>query len=146
MIDKRTGDISIPFENFIIHKDLKENELENSRFSKAFLREKNDMGTGYIWHYFSPVLIMKRDIIFWLCFYYGNLFSVNFCISSMDLPTSWSNWSEEGELKRQLLNEEFLSEIFGYSFKQYHFSWGNIASIYDPRSGSSYVNLSYTNN
>ena len=146
MIDKRTGDISIPIENFIIHKDLKENELENSRFYEAFLREKHDMETGYIWHYFSPILIMQRDIIFWLCLYNGNLFSVNFCISSIDLPTSWSNWSEEDELKRQLLNEELLSEIFGYSSKQYHFASGNIASIYDSRSGSSYVNLSYANN
>lgn len=152
MIDKRTGDILIPITNFKIHKGLQKNELESSKFYKDFIRDMRDMKTGYIWYYFSSVSLMHREILFSLCFKNGNLDSVYFCVDSNDLPTSWSNWSEEGELKRKNLNEELLCEIFCCDIKQnslpseYHFTWGNVTSYYDPRSGGSSVILRYSNN
>lgn len=94
---------------------------------------------------------MSREIIFALCFKNGILDRVDFCVDSIDLPSSWSDWSEEGELKRKRFNEELLSEMFSYNINQkeppsnYQFRWGNAISFYDPRSGGSFVVLRYTN-
>lgn len=149
MIDERTGEITIPIDNFRIHKDLNEKELTDSLYYNNYLREKSDMKTGYIWYYFSPVSLMNREIIFVLCLRNGTLDRVEFCVDSNDLPSSWSNWSEEGELKRKQLNEELLFRIFNDGVKRnkfperYDFTWGHIISVYDQKSGGSDIILRY---
>lgn len=74
-------------------------------------------------------------------FYASILKKVTWRIKWPGVPTGWRNWDERQELKVKELNDEVLIQWLGPP--PYSYSWGEITSYYDPRSGSSGVLIKY---
>ncbi|MGU3373837.1 hypothetical protein [Chryseobacterium sp. M5A1_1a] len=65
----------------------------------------------------------------------------------------WNDWTEEKEMQIFRRNNKFLEMILEvlptekkktpYPSCSFNFPWGNIWSVYDPRSASSLMGISY---
>ena len=58
-----------------------------------------------------------------------------------DSLPSWENWSKEEQLKKKDKHDIWLKTNIGKP--PYKYSWGEISSNYDPRSGSSMITIRY---
>lgn len=56
---------------------------------------------------------------------------------------SWNNWSESEEQSKKDEHDKWLLRNIGEP--PYNYSWGEISSNYDPRSGSSMITIRYYN-
>jgi hypothetical protein len=54
---------------------------------------------------------------------------------------SWRNWSEQNELKKKEILNDFLTHELGAP--PYKYMWGSVESIFDRKSGFSYVLIKY---
>ncbi|WP_378154668.1 hypothetical protein [Chungangia koreensis] len=59
----------------------------------------------------------------------------------MDQDSSWNSWSEQRELERKKEHDILLEKLIGNTSCKY--TWGEITSDYDPRSGSSMITIRY---
>jgi hypothetical protein len=55
---------------------------------------------------------------------------------------NWANWSEANELARKKLHDDVLANTIGQP--PYRYPWGEIQSMYDPRSGGSSISIHYS--
>jgi len=55
--------------------------------------------------------------------------------------TKWESWNLEGEMQTKHNNDEWLKKQIGDP--PYEFEWGNIYSVFDSRSASSYIEIRY---
>ena len=53
----------------------------------------------------------------------------------------WSTWTKEKEQRKKKLNDTLLEKYCG--LPPYIYSWGRIASVYDSKSGSSDIVVTY---
>jgi len=59
-----------------------------------------------------------------------------------DRPSdSWSNWVEEKELQQKAIHDSLLFKMLNQP--PYKYSWGEVQSVYDARSGGSSIIISY---
>jgi len=77
------------------------------------------------------------------------IFVKNNRISEMHLAKiqgvgSWASWSEESELQKQMEHNRILKATLGAP--PYHFSWGEVFSVYDSKSGASEIIIRYAQN
>ncbi len=56
--------------------------------------------------------------------------------------TSWADWSEERELSRKAFHDLWLSRDLCVPAGKY--SWGDVSSSYDAKSGSSSITIRYS--
>jgi hypothetical protein len=68
------------------------------------------------------------------------IFLVNIS-KTVDQNDSWDSWSEQHELQRKKEHDRLLEKLIGNTSRK--FSWGEITSDYDPRSGSSMITVRY---
>jgi hypothetical protein len=54
----------------------------------------------------------------------------------------WENWSEKEEMNRKKYHSRVLFRLLG--IPPYRFSWGKVVSIYDEKSASSSIVISYS--
>jgi hypothetical protein len=54
---------------------------------------------------------------------------------------SWDDWSEEKELETKNRQDNLLKQNFGDP--PYEYQWGSLELVYDKRSGSSHLIISY---
>ena len=55
--------------------------------------------------------------------------------------SSYSNWSKEKEMETKRLHDNWLLKHLGSP--PYEYRWGEISSVYDPRSASSEILIRY---
>lgn len=59
----------------------------------------------------------------------------------MNQDNSWDSWSEQYEFQRMKEHDRLLENLIGHTSCKY--TWGEITSDYEPRSGSSMITIRY---
>lgn len=138
MINVNSGNIELD-NNFLITKKLGRKEFENSSLFKDVLSQQINTFSSY---YLKPQLIGGEKFIVVLFFNQNDMiYLINISIlNDGDMP-SWENWSEVEELKRKDMHDTWLENNIGKP--PYKYSWGEISSNYDPRTGSSMITINY---
>lgn len=65
------------------------------------------------------------------------LTSYHLCCGLPDDTGSWADWSEAREIRRQAIHDALLAQWLGEP--PYRFPWGESASVFDDKAGSSYI-------
>ncbi|MDD7793074.1 hypothetical protein [Clostridium sp. 'White wine YQ'] len=139
MININNGNISINDGRFIITKSLTKNGFMNSNLYNDVISQQTHMFSNY---YLKPQLIGKDKFIMTLVFNPSDMiYLVNICLSNEGDKPTWDNWSQYEVLKIKNKNDEWLEKNIGKP--PYKYSWGEISSNYDPRSGSSMISIRY---
>lgn len=102
----------------------------------------SDLKNGYKWIYLKTNEIEGYFYHIRLCFKNEFLDSIDFGFFTFDeiKNNSWDNWSEEKEIKKKEVYENWLNDSIG-SNRQ--FWWGNIATYYDSKGGNSGILMKY---
>lgn len=105
------------------------------------MNETWDIKNGYRWIYLKGIEIEHLNFNIGLCFHGEKLFSILFGFTeATEKNESWGTWSEEHELQRKDIYEEWLTRFIG---GRRVFYWGKIGAHYDPKSGSSSMYIQY---
>ena len=136
MIDLLTGDFQITNKIIVGRNKTFFDILKLAPTSKTW-----DIKNGYKWIYFRNINIDNLFFYVGVCFHNEKLFSIEFSFTEeQQEQVSWDNWNEEYELKRKDIYEEWLTKHIG---KKRHFEWGKIGAYYDPRGGTTFINIKY---
>ena len=140
MIDIKSGNISLNGNSSIIRKGLTKDEFLKSNLAGDILNQQTSTFTNY---YLKPQLIGSENFTIVLYFNPNNLIEfMNISLSSDGNIPSWDNWSESDEIKKKDEHDKWLERKIGKP--PYKYSWGEISSNYDPRSGSSMITIRYS--
>lgn len=101
-----------------------------------------EVGTGYVWVYFSDIQIEDMLFCFSLCFYKERLAMVDFWFRTKDekVVSDWSEWTEEYELNQRKKLDQWLTQKIGNRRK---FAWGNIGAYYNQKSAYSSIVMNF---
>jgi hypothetical protein len=77
-----------------------------------------------------------------LWFYGEQLESIGLFHDAKELGSSWSDWSEEKELKRKQIHDQWLLTLTGHA--SHFYAWGEIWSDFDAKSGASSIVIRYS--
>lgn len=139
MIDIGNGDIVFGNNIFLIHSGLTKDEFLNSKFHAEVLNEQVHTFSNY---FLKPQWIGNHNFSVSLFFNPQN--RIDFIQMSMvsdgNIPV-WDDWSEDNEQNRKKAHDQWLEDNIGKP--PYQYSWGEISSNYDPRSGSSMITIRY---
>ena len=82
-------------------------------------------------------------LVFAVTIYFYNELLESVSISSVDNEsTSWSDWSEEKELKKKEMHDRWLKKLVGKASS--HYKWGEVWSGYDSKAGFSSIEIRYS--
>ena len=127
--------------------------MSNETFIKLFLSEVNSYVNGDIERYnFKNPKIIDR-IPFWLkvVFIKKDISSVELKNADPKLKNSYDNWSNEKvELKRKSHDEWLINQLGEPTERnlpsiKYLYTWGEILSYFDPKSGDTGIIINYNN-
>lgn len=139
MIDINNGNIIINNGLYILKSGLQKNEFINSGFYIENLIEDVSIYTRY---FLKPQVIDGEYFIVVIYFNKNDLLEfVDLALMHNGNVPSWDNWSETEERKRKDEHDKWLEKSIGRP--PYKYSWGEISSDYDPRSGSSTITIRY---
>lgn len=82
---------------------------------------------------------LRLNVSLW--FYGERLEAVELSYDSKELSSSWSDWSEKKELQRKEIHDQRLASTTGN--ESYFYSWGEVWSGYDAKSGGSLISIRY---
>lgn len=153
LIDSENGTIELQDFNTKLYKGIALDQLMQTDFYKERYRDMWDVKTGYFWYYFNTVKIKDHQVHFNLCFLEDNLHSLHMNTWESTDAKDWNDWTEEKEMQVFHRNNKFLTLVLGmnpsqkkkipYPSQTFNFSWGNVWSVYDPRSASSLMGINY---
>lgn len=109
-----------------LYSDVKKEEVINE-FPRFTLQPKNFKG-----NLMNVSLIFKDN---------KEIFLVNMSKIREHQDNSWNTWNKEHELQRKKEHDQILEKLIGSSSSK--FTWGEISSNYDSRSGSSMITIRY---
>lgn len=138
----------------IVYPGLTVGELQSTSFYTLNLVSDRSIGNGYEWYHFKDVPILEQPLFFVsLCFFYGGLHSAVLSVQGKEYPTSWEDWTVEGELRRYGSHKLILAKELSrkpdyerkepYPYLEYRYEWGRVSSYQDPRSGSTAISFTY---
>lgn len=119
----------------LIYPDLTEDAFLSSVGLKA---EENILNGDYHSFDIESLVIGKTNFAARIFFKQGQLWMLSLYLVD---GSSWSNWSEEEEMRRKAKHDEFLNQELGNP--PYVFSWGKVESIFDRKGGSSSIVINY---
>lgn len=135
MINKLTGDISFPAWTDSLRLSISRTEFISSSLAQgAQINTKNEPCCS--WH-LSPAEWQDKRWQVTVCFVGEQLDSVHIMADAPEFGTSWSNWSEEQEMKRKKYHESILKPEIGSTPQT--FTWGTVQSPFEPRGGMSSI-------
>jgi hypothetical protein len=139
MIDIQNGDIVLGDNIFLIHRGLTKDDFLKSKLRTEVLNEQVHTFSNY---FLKPQKIGNQRFTVSLFFNPQNRidFIQMSMVSNGNIP-AWDNWSEDGEQDRKRAHDQWLEDNMGKP--PYRYSWGERASNYDPRSGSSMITIRY---
>lgn len=125
--------------------------MDSVSFFNIFLHEVNNYANGDIerYNFKDPQLINRISLWIKIVFKNKIISSIEMKNADPTLRNSYNNWSDDKvELKRKS-HDELLITILGepnerkLSCIKYNYSWGEILSYYDPRSGDTGISINY---
>ncbi len=142
MINKDSGTITFELKKqlFVVNGSFSKNDFLDSDLGHNARRIIHN--EPHISYGLYPCVLKKNT--FPLCFYFfgEKLDSLDLNMQVPDLENSWENYSEEKEIKRKQLHDQWLSDM-GIK-TDFNYAWGKITSSFDPRGGSSNIGIQYT--
>jgi len=139
MIDISNGNLSIDNKTTIIGKELTKDSFISSDLFIDVIRQDD---YGYTRYIIKPQLIDNDQFSITLIFKPDGILDFVFLgIAINGSIPSWENWSEEKELQKKTILDEWMKKNFSAIEKD--LSWGSIGSFYDPRSASSHITIRY---
>lgn len=149
MINFDNGEIVFPGCSNAIFADM---SIEKFKGLGIRIDKTKDLGNGYCWYSIRGE-VKDFKIGLELCFYQNRLDTLHFHTRDAMDALNWDAWTEEREMEVYWRNNRFLSKIFHrkadkvrktpYPQSRYLFSWGEVWSVYDPRSASSFMGISW---
>lgn len=153
LINSENGTIELEAFNTRLYKGMLFDQLQKTDYYKAKYQNMWDVKTGYFWYYFNAIEIERHQLYFNLCFLGDQLHSIHMNTWDSNDAKDWNEWTEEKEMQVFHRNNKFLSLVLGksptrkkktpYPSCSFRFIWGNIWSVYDPRSASSFMGIHY---
>jgi len=135
-IDPQTGEIEVEEGGFVIHPDISLDEfLASPSGANARLVVKSHQYSTYSFTFKIGMSLFGLSIVF------ASQKLDSLRIEKFNSGSTWGNWSEAHELERKNEHDHLLVSFLGTP--PYKFLWGEIVSIYDPRSGSSNISIQY---
>jgi hypothetical protein len=136
-LDRHTGAVSLP--GLLVETSLtREAFLASPAAAEREIFTQNEPWCSYK---LSKVPHADTEFIVILFFHGERLTDVHLFDAYPPLTgESWADWSEEKELARKERHEEWLRQWDAPVGK---YSWGEVWSEYDPRSGSSDIGIRY---
>src|SRR5215475_4542850 len=140
MIDKNTGELFIDSAAVGIgprftRKDFVSSILSND--SRALVKNEPYCSFSVGSHEISGLRFLVA-----LSFYGDILEAIELTHDDEESGSSRSDWSEEKELKRKRIHDQWLTSL--QLRTSHRHSWGDILSGYDPRSGGSSITIRYS--
>ena len=138
MINVTTGEITVESFPIKLGPSFKREDL-----SKLPITSKSQV-VNEPFHSYSlgKVIIDGKVILVLLYFYEQCLESIELANASEEFGQTWDDWSPVKEMKRKESHDRWLKEQTGYTSHVY--SWGEIDSSYDPKSGGSSITIRYS--
>jgi hypothetical protein len=153
LINSENGTIELEAFNTSLYKGMSFEELQQTGFYKAKYHNMWDVKTGFFWYYFNTIEIQGYQVYLHLCFFGDRLHSIHMNTWESSDAKDWNEWTEEKEMQVFNRNNTFLTLILGtsptrkkktpYPNWSFSFPWGNVWSVYDPRSASSLMGISF---
>jgi hypothetical protein len=142
MIDRITGEIRFPTGSIRICPSLSREEFLSSAIgNQSHLNVRNEPYCSFD----LPIVQFDGHKFGWSLWFYGSLLQrVSITCIDSEFGSSWSDWSEKLEIARQSFHEKVLQLSLGDNRKQQKLSWGNISSGFDPKSGNSSIEVTYS--
>lgn len=156
LVNNENGTVELDEFDTQLYKGLLLDQLKQTDFYKEKYQSMWDVKTGYFWYYFKSIDVESFQLSFSLCFLGDHLHSIHMNTSESTDAKDWNEWTEEKEMQVFYRNNKFLTSILGmlptrkkktpYPTCTFIFPWGSIWSVYDPRSASSFMGISYEEN
>ncbi|MDR4953709.1 hypothetical protein REB14_16140 [Chryseobacterium sp. ES2] len=153
LINSENGVIELEAFATTLYKGMSLDQLKQSDFYKEKYHTLWDVKTGFYWYYFKNIEISGYQLAFSLCFFGDQLDIIHMNTSEKADAKDWNEWTEEKEMNVFRRNNTFLTKVLGISPTQkkktpypsctFNFPWGNVWSVYDPRSASSFMGISF---
>ncbi|ROI03833.1 hypothetical protein EGI16_10290 [Chryseobacterium sp. G0240] len=153
LINSENGIIELESSAIQLYKGMRLDQLKQTDFYKVNYHNMWDVKTGYFWYYFKTVEVKGYQLHFSLCFFEDQLHSLHMNTWESSDAKDWNEWTEEKEMQVFYRNNKFLTLLLGipptrkkktpYPSVSFRFPWGSIWSVYDPRSASSLMGISY---
>lgn len=153
LINSENGVLDLSDFNTRLYKGMLLDQLKQTDFYKEKYHNMWDVKTGYFWYYFKEVEIEGHELSLSLCFWEDQLHSIHMNTWKSTDAKDWNEWTEEKEMQVFYRNNKFLTLVLGmpptrkkktpYPSCTFIFPWGSIWSVYDPRSASSFMGISY---
>lgn len=153
LVNNENGTLELKEFNTQLYKGISLDQLKQTDFYKEKYQNMWDVKTGYFWYYFKAIDIEGYQLSLSLCFLGDQLHSLHMNTWESTDAKDWNEWTEEKEMQVFYRNNKFLALILGilptrkkktpYPSCTFNFPWGNVWSVYDPRSASSFMGISY---
>ncbi|MDO7907758.1 hypothetical protein Q5741_15205 [Paenibacillus sp. JX-17] len=137
----------------VVYAELTEEELTASAWYTRYFHSTRSMGNGYEWHHLDEVPLLREKFFVSVCFHGGRLYALELSVQGEAYPTSWDNWTVEGERRRYEKHRRLLEKALSrkpddqwekpYPYMEFKLDWGAIISYQDPRSGSTAIVWNY---
>jgi hypothetical protein len=139
MIDKTKGYIRLT-DSLKLEPNLSFDLIESQKLGEV--QEIRDMGNGYKWIDIKNIQINNQYFIISLCFRKEELYQLSMVINDnrFDLNSGWDSWSEKIEEEKLKKHKNWLNQELNNERK---FNWGEVWAEYDPRGGSSSIEIRY---
>lgn len=153
LINSENGVIDLETFTTRLYKGMKFDQLKQTDFYKEKYHSMRDVKTGYFWYYFKNIEITGYQLSFSLCFFGDQLDIIHMSTWEKTDAKDWNDWTEEKEMRVFHRNNTFLTRILEmlptqkkktpYPSCTFNFPWGNVWSVYDPRSASSLMGINF---
>ena len=132
MIESKTGSIEVAGQTILPH--CTELEFLTTGLGKSAKRSESSKG----WVIYDGVADEKLSVAF--RFKDARLAEVELRFKN-NKRKSWDDWSESSEKQLKRKHDEWLEKLLGKP--PHKFTWGDVLSIYDQRSGASSIIVRY---
>ena len=140
MIDKKSGELVIESIPLRVGPRLARSEFLTVPIGKSSkIVVKNDPFCSYNLgrHEISGLVFIV------IIYFYDELLE-SVSLTSVDDKSgeSWADWSEEEELKKKEIHDDWLKNLLGRASS--HYKWGEVWSGYDSKAGFSSIEIRYS--
>ncbi|MFD2214557.1 hypothetical protein [Metabacillus endolithicus] len=132
MIDKITGSIILDNGNIVLNS-----EMTPETFMTTSLYKGGIVNNNYILK--DTQEVNGKRFLLTLFFNNGKLKEVH--LSEVINGLSWNNWTEDVEIAKKKSHDQWLLTVLGN--ESYHYSWGNVESVFDKKGCVSSIILRY---